>query len=604
MSVNKAMFSIAGLGLDKFPDILVLEQQILAADAVSFDFFDTLFVRSVIDPEDVFDIVGNYFGITDFKNMRRAAQSEAFRRMHLEGKKEITLAGIYECFESLTVPAINVMQKELEVELAIVHPNAELLDIFLRIIATGKQVVLISDMYLTSEFFHEAFRLHGLPMIPFFISADSNATKRDCGELFDIVIKALGLKSERILHIGDNINSDINQAKAKGLKAFHYLEQRQPLPLHYKNPAASISRALLRKNTNTISPETFKELGFLYAGPAVMGYLQWIAKQAKTDQVDHILFVARDGYVLNQIAKLIPNINLPPFSYFLGSRVSFTMAAIDDHNFVEFLDFLLSGADGLSTHELLERIGVAPPTDDVLKDLGLDGVYTDKDKKKYEEFLYAYRWEILKVSRVNRRALLVYLLSLKIVPGSCVAIVDIGWNGTTQVTMEKAIANIMDIHVVGYNFCLTQKAECVERRRHSKMTAMFSTDCVSEELIDQIYTNRVAIEALFSAPHSSVIGLKLSSDGQVIAVEDARSSISSELIGVSAAIAEGVEVFASSYIALQNLIGLENSPIDLAMPLVEFAIDLSWRQNKLLMSITNFDGWGLTCNNVVSIVEQ
>lgn len=52
--------------------------------------------------------------------------------------------------------------------------------------------------------------------------------------------------------------------------------------------------------------------------------------------------------------------NLVKSDYFYGSRTSLTLSTINDENFVEYLPFLLSGAEGLQPRELLERIGVTP----------------------------------------------------------------------------------------------------------------------------------------------------------------------------------------------------------------------------------------------------
>ena len=412
-----------------FPELLDLEQKIAEADAVSFDFFDTLFVRSLLNPEDVFDILGKRFGISDFRNLRRAAQTEAFRRMHQLGLKEITLAGIYACFDPLAVPPEEIMLAEYELELSLVHPNAELIELFLKTVASGKTVVLTSDMYLPVEFFNEAFLRYNLPLVPMFVSSSSNATKRDQGELFDIVAAELKLVHRRILHIGDNLHSDVKQANAKGLTAFHYQEYRCPPPLKHSAPEASLARGLLRKHVNETEPNSYRELGFLYGGPAAVGFLDWITVQARRDNIDRVLFLARDGYVLERIAKSRTDNQLPLFNYFLGSRVAFTLAAMTDANFSEFLPFLVSGSEGLSPYELLERIGVPPPADKVMENLGLSAsaIITHSQLESVQEFLYAYRWEILKVCRANRRALFAYLNALGIRPGNRVALIDVGW---------------------------------------------------------------------------------------------------------------------------------------------------------------------------------
>lgn len=573
-----------------------LEEKIASAEAISFDFFDTLFVRSLLDPEDAFDILGKRFGINGFRSLRREAQTKAFRRMREAGRREITLAGIYDCFEKTSVSTEELIEAEYRLELALVHPNYELIDLFLDVAASGKPVVVTSDMYLPAEFFREALRQHNLPPVRMFISADRNATKRDCGELFDILADELELSRDQILHIGDNAISDIKQAKAKGLTTFHYAECRRPPKVQHAAPECSIACGLLRKHVDEIPLGSARELGFLYGGPAAVAFLNWITEQARRDKIDRILFLARDGYCLHRIAEAHAEDQLPPHDYFLGSRVAFTLAAMKESNFFHFLPFLLSGADELSVYEVFERIGISPPADSVLEKFGLGAGATVAGTRRelLEEFLYAHRWEILKVCRQNRRALFVYLNKLGVTPGTRVALVDVGWSGTTQDAFETAIESLVDLEVFGYYFCLADTPERLRRQQSRRMSALISSSSLSSELVARIYRNRAGVELFFSAPHQSVIGLAASSRGLVEAVEDCRKSDVDALSRINTDIAAGIERFACSFEALREQLQLKVSPIDLAMPLLEFVTNDGWKKHEVVRSVKNFDNWSRT----------
>ena len=201
-----------------------------------------------------------------------------------------------------------------------------------------------------------------------------------------------------------------------------------------------------------IVPGSVQELGFLYGGPAALGFLNWITEQAQRDRIDHILFLSPDGYIPERFARLCSGSNnsrLPPFHYFYGSSIFFILTAIFEYNFTEFLPLLLSDSKGLSPGELLERIGVPKPSEKVMNDLIVhdDSINTDVQDEFLTKFFYAFRSEILKICRKNRRALFFYLKSLGNQPGNRVAIVDIGWNGVNQNAFELALINIMGISV-------------------------------------------------------------------------------------------------------------------------------------------------------------
>ncbi len=580
-----------------------LDALLARASAVSFDFFDTLFVRPLAHPEDAFDILGRRFGIPDFRARRRAAQTAAFQRMAAEGRKEITLADIYACWPAGDVPSSELMQAEIALELALVEPNPELAGLFASVLASGKPVVITSDMYLTQEFFLAALRPHGWDHLPLFISADRNATKRDSGELFDAVAAQLGLAHEAILHIGDNELADVTRPRAKGMMAFHYRAALAAGEGASKNIslAMSLGQGLLRTSARHIARGTYGELGFAYGGPANLGFLDWIAARARADGIEHVLFLSRDGYTMERIARADPDCELPPFSYFLGSRTAYTLAAIRAENFTDFLPFLLSGADGLAPHEVLERIGVTPPAPAVMDDLGLGAQVRigPAVRERLASFLYAYRWEILKVCQRNRSAMYRYLRQLGLKDGCRVALVDVGWSGTSQEAFELALKPLMQLEVFGYYFCLADTPERRRRARTQRMSALIDETSTSAETVAAVYANRVVAEMFFSAPHASVIGLQDGADG-VEAVLDAGRGDTGKLGAVAQQLCEGVQAFAEHYLPQRRRLGVHATPLQTAWPLVELLSDADSQARQLLGQVKSFDTWGSSRNHALS----
>lgn len=568
-----------------------------AAEVVSFDFFDTLFVRPLCDPEDAFDILARRLHLPDFRQRRRAAQVEAFRRMHKEGRREISLEDIYACWGECEVAADVAMRHEYELELELVHPNAEVVEQFQRALELRKRVVITSDMYLPGRFFREALARHALPDVPLFISADRDATKRDAGELFELLAKETGVATDRILHIGDNPVSDVERAAGKGLAVFHYRPPGLLPALDQPSLDASFALGQLRESTGQVAPGSLRELGFLYGGPAALGYLEWIARWAARDQIDRVFFLARDGFILERLARSAPPELLPRSTYFLGSRIAFTLAAITEANFREHLGFLLSGAEGLSPAELLERIDVPVPDAAVMRDLGLgpDLIIGPSNRALAARFLFAWRWEILKVCRRNRRALFGYLRSLGVASGDRIAVVDVGWNGTTQEAFEKAIRPMFDVEVHGYYLCLADTPERRERQRRHRMTAMISAPLVSEETIANLYANRVVAEVFFSAPHDTVIGLRPSAEG-VVPINDRGRAEVDVLPEKVLEIIQSEELFADRFRRARSRLGLSTSPLNMVQPFIEFISQGKWTQHRDLTQIRNFDAWASSRN--------
>ncbi|TCL07369.1 HAD family hydrolase [Sodalis ligni] len=568
------------------------------AKIISFDFFDTLFVRPLVDPEDAFDIIGNKFDIPDFRRLRRKAQADAFRQMVKNGNKEITLKNIYENFKGTSVPSTILMQAEYDLEKVLVMPNKELFDLFTKLIEQGKEVVITSDMYFSNDFFKEVLLRYHIQDIPLFISAERNATKRDSGELFDLIVDSYGIAPQEILHIGDNYMSDVQMPRQKKLAAFHY----QTIPHEEKKKNLPLMNSLVEGMLRTVSvgrnpKNSLQEIGFKYQGPAILGYLSWIIEQSKADGIDHVLFISRDGYILEHVARRYFGSSLPPFCYFLGSRIAFHLALIDDNNYDQHIPFLMSGADGLTLSELFERMGLESPKQSILGDLGFrpGTVIGPEIYDSVMKFLSAYRAEILKICRRNRRGLFIYLKNLHIAPGSKVALVDVGWSGSTQEAFELAVARLMDMSVVGYYFCLANTLERQRRDKRQVMKAMLSSETASPSLMDKVYENRQLVELFFSAPHNTIIGY-MHKGTTVTAVDYPGLTMNKDHNEMISQLIAGVDGFVDDFISLQKDTGLVISPIQQAQPLIDYATEGQWRNDSRFAVLENFDSWGRSVN--------
>ncbi|WP_250509426.1 HAD-IA family hydrolase [Caballeronia sp. GACF4] len=575
-----------------------------AAEVISFDIFDTLFVRPLCDPEDLFDIVGDRIGMRDFRERRRAAQSKAFQVMHANGLKEITLDGIYAVFDGLPVARDEVRKIELDLELELTRPNPELIDLFLEL-ANARRVVITSDMYLQLDFFEALFHKYGLPRVPLFISSHRNATKRDFGELFDIVAAECGVAPERVLHIGDNELSDVRRAREKRLAAFHYVDARRSSLPAVSTPAASLAAGMFRAYPGKLNPDSFGALGFAVGGPAALAFLHWINRKAVQDDIELILFTARDGYVLDRMEKRGHGGQFGRCEYFKSSRTALTLAAIDETNFEQHIPLLLSGAEELSPFELLERIGVVAPADNVMRDLGLgpEILLDPTTIELFKSFLWAIRWEILKTCRETRAALFNYLIELGVKPGMRIAMVDVGWNGTTQEAFHCALQGMFDIELYGYYLCLTEHPECVRRRKKLRMDALLTARSIGHRLLERVYANRVAVELFFSAPHHAVIGYKFDAEGRVLAVEDQGRGATHELSDISDAISRGVEEYGAYASELFRRVRVDPAPEEVVKPLLAFVENMPAQAMRLLQSVSNFDAWASSRNRDVSLTE-
>ncbi len=203
------------------------EKELSRYDVISFDVFDTLLLRRVDKPRDVFSILEKENKLPGFaRDRERAERLAREKKFTAEGTYEVTIDDIYR------MPAMRAygLQEELTwMELAAekrcCYANPAMLDLFARLCSAGKSIVVTSDMYLHTEFIHELLESCGYRGIKAcFISGDYGAGKGN-GGLFSAVREYAG--DRRIAHIGDSFFGDVYPLKGSGIMPFHYLAGRK-----------------------------------------------------------------------------------------------------------------------------------------------------------------------------------------------------------------------------------------------------------------------------------------------------------------------------------------------------------------------------------------
>jgi hypothetical protein len=204
-------------------------------------------------------------------------------------------------------------------------------------------------------------------------------------------------------------------------------------------------------------------------------------------------------------------------------------------------------------------------------------------------FLFAWRWRILQVCRKNRRGLFAYIQKLGIKSGEKIALVDVGWSGTTQEAFYHAVKQFIDVEIHGYYFCLANTAEKLRRKTFLQMHAMYEAENTDITLIDQIYENRVAIELFFSAPHDSIIGYDAATSSPV---GDQGRGLKRDLSQSISDICDGAMLFAENYNALSKRLNIELTPHELSLSMLTLVQNKKWQDYSAITGISNFDAWG------------
>ncbi len=546
-----------------------LMEAIDAHDYVSFDVFDTLIFRPLSSPFHVFflmqkqaaEIIGEF--AVDFHKLRFEAENNAREKAHGRGEQDMTLSQVYDELQSLLDLSDEQRDRlkafEVETELLISQPNAIMQEMVDYAIKQGKKVTYLSDMYLETDYIEDLLRKHDYPIDDnVLVSSEIKKTKHQ-GDLFAHLITHLGCKPKEILHVGDNIHSDIQQGKSYGLDVFHiprpietFFDNQRNQDLWHtaddgRNMSRSVTLGLIANRCyghdsalqSSAAPYSYdwETFGYYVAGPIYLAFVQWVIEQAQRDGVKKLFFLARDGYVLEktyqELRPCYEGEDIPEVVYTYSSRRAWKMAAIKklDH---KTLDFLRGDCHDVTIDHLLKRVDLNP--DDFTHEIAEANIdraellHLWRDKTRVEGFFRSIETAVLNAAAKERTALLAYFHEIGMGDSDDAAIVDVGWHGSLQTNLVKLLREEGLCHdLAGYYF--GTKIEALHLHEHGYRTRSFLFHHGEPHHYQHVvYSCMEIFELIFSAPTASFVkmendGKKLTPVFDEIDINDARISI-------------------------------------------------------------------------------
>ncbi|HFP7753851.1 TPA: DUF4422 domain-containing protein [Campylobacter jejuni] len=293
-------------------NILKIKEKLKHYAVVSFDLFDTLLLRPYSTPQDIFLHLEEKYNLKGFAKDRMEAENKA---CILLNKKLVNYDEIYEC-----MPRAYQFLKKIEQELEIntLYVNTEMKVIYDYLIKQGKKIVLTSDMYHSEVFFKQLLDKNNIKgYYKIYISGVVNKSKHH-GDLYQYILDDLKIKSNEIIHIGDNHYADYQQAINNGLQALYYeapiLQFFNSFPRLRKfydennNLTSHIIIGILLKKwlQNNKSIDNYWEyFGYFYGGSICYGLSKFVYDEAIKEDLKEFIFVARDGYIIEKIFNLL-----------------------------------------------------------------------------------------------------------------------------------------------------------------------------------------------------------------------------------------------------------------------------------------------------------
>ena len=494
-----------------------LRESIVCRDypVISFDIFDTLIIRPVWEPSDLFKLMllNTQYSRETCSNlieMRKIAEEDCRFKVHNVNAaiEDITLSEIYSNMEKLFDVDSEIINKlktlEIQTECNLCEPRVAGRELFELAKYLGKKVILISDMYLelgTIECLLKKCGFSGYDKI--YLSSNEKKLKAT-GNLFSEAIKDLGCSASDILHIGDNWESDCVMPQKQSMAAKFFPKATEV----YKNNISDIFsgtsyndiifgnnpiidthittlqlpiRCMLASVSNDMFTMPFRSfntktkydidpyyIGYTVLGPHVFTIANWLYNCCLKNNYTKMIFYARDGAL---VKKIFDKIVIAENNMIESSYVYITRSALMPYSFKTKNDlYTLDGIVNFTEHTPLDILEFCSPclikSDDAVFDkYTLAGISLDSKFSSRQEF-----FKFIKIMGDvsfdenichNSRKLLGMHLS-KLFDGNC-ACFDIGYSGRIQKTVNELIGksvNVYYLHSNGYATADELKDSC------------------------------------------------------------------------------------------------------------------------------------------------
>lgn len=244
-------------------------------------------------------------------------------------------------------------------------------------------------------------------------------------------------------------------------------------------------------------------------GPVLNVFVIWVLKEAVKSGKKRLYFLARDGYFMYRAALVYKEkwkLDMD-CRYISCSRYCLRLPMFH-LNERDALEYICRDSIGLDMEHLLNRAGLEQGEKEaVLKELGKEGKtavsYAQlKEIKKALQSLDVFMEAMRKHSREALPALKGYLTQEGFLDGVSDAVVDSGWVGSMQKTLQEALRHIgRTEELEGYYFGLYELPKKVKRNTYHCF--YFSPE---GQLREKVNFNNNVFEVLFSAPHGMTLG--------------------------------------------------------------------------------------------------
>lgn len=496
-------------------------QKLKEYDIISFDIFDTLITRKIYNPDDLFKIMNDNIPKEiklnkDFYMIRKEAENEI--------RTELNDPDIHQIYDRIQDKcSLSNKQKEelknmeISLEKKYLIPRKDMLNLFNRLKENKNKLILISDMYLPSDILKEILKDCGYEgYSKMYVSCEVNLRK-DNGNIWEYIKHKY--KGKRIIHIGDNEESDCHKLWSYNLMPEHIMSgkmmhQNSSYGYYFNQKKGSlemndsillgliINKTLFNspfkwnESMGNYSVSNLYEYGYSIIGPVLFEYMIWLIQSLKNEKKASLLFLAREGYYFQKMYNLIKNrcqcsyLKEIDDVYFLTSRRCVSVACIetreDIYNILDIeyygdIKSLMKTRFNLEIREKNFEVVIKP-----------DG---KGNKQDVIRILEKYENKILEIAAKERKNYLKYIKK-NVKNLDNMIVVDLGYSGTIQMLLSK----LLDKKISGKYL--------VVKNQPKPLSLGCKVESCYNEIINNsahpLYKNSLLLEFFLTAPYGQL----------------------------------------------------------------------------------------------------
>lgn len=417
-----------------------IKRKIDMVDVISFDIFDTLIMRDLLYPKDIFNILDRVEG-PDFHLKRVKTENT----LYSQGLNPT----LYEIYQRLAEGCS--LDEELEVEKKHIICRKSMCQALEYARKQGKEIFFTSDMYMTASMLKEVLEGVGIQAEEdhIYVSCEHGTSKAN--GLFKILRKKVGQR--KILHIGDNEEADIKGATRDGIDEVFYVPSALKMledsyaKFILKYDDVLENRICIGKMVSEVFNDPFlfsktkgkmyidqvELIGSIFVAPFVYRFYGWMLDKAFVHNIEDILLSSRDGWILYKIYNAFGErkYKQPKMHYFYISRSVAVLASLFNED-----DVIRAGQLAFNGN-VIEMM----KTRFFLEDCDIKKMNYSSD----EECIRLHKDVILEKSACLREKIKKYIMSKGDGWGNKVGFFDFVSSGTCQ----KGLKKITDFELIG-----------------------------------------------------------------------------------------------------------------------------------------------------------